>query len=163
MLDYNQICLGDKFGQFSIMRVPSTVETDFQLDLGNDQYWKNGGILTGAKIKFEQSARFYQINLISQLFLVNQVQDRRSFILALDIEGGIRLYHPVQSNQDRALLAKIEDQMRLEENYQSVTGRDQLLFRSYLGSVHGVIDLDLCQELLKSPLEKQERILNKVS
>ena len=29
LLDYNQICLVDKFGQFSILRTPSTVDTDF--------------------------------------------------------------------------------------------------------------------------------------
>lgn len=140
VLDYNTVALADKFGNISILRVPLTAEQEFSQEYVSFQNSINLNGNSGAVIKFDQIARFYNTNVITSLSLVNPQEK----IQAVDIEGGVWHVQTARTYIEVNLFQNLENFMRKTEVNKNLINREQINYRSYYGSVKGVIDLDLC-------------------
>ena len=149
LLDHHTVALIDKFGNFSVLRIPPDSEQELSEDFMTYKFkWENG-YLNGAPVKFDQLCSYYYQVLQTSIQKVTFNSSQEDALLLADIHGAIRLLVPFEFKADLDFFKHLELYLRLpQDGYPFLTDRDHLLFRSYHSSSRGVIDGDLCEQFI---------------
>lgn len=149
LLDHHTVALVDKFGNFSILRIPPDSEQELSEDFMTYKFkWENG-YLNGAPVKFDQLCAYYFQTLQTSIQKVTFISSQEDVLLMGDIHGSIRLMIPFEFKAELDFFKHLELYLRLpQDGYPFLTDRDHLLFRSYHASSRGVIDGNLCEQFI---------------
>jgi len=158
-LDYDTMMGADKFGNVFASRVPDKCDDDVQNPTGNRILWSTG-YLNSAKNKLSTVINFHCGELITSLQKTQLIPGGAELVVLGGIMGGIRVMMPLATREDVDFLVHLEMYMRTEQV--SLSGRDQLSFRSKFCPVKGVIDGDLCECFATLPLDRQKSIASEM-
>ncbi|XP_055331342.1 splicing factor 3B subunit 3-like [Paramacrobiotus metropolitanus] len=153
LLDYNTIAVGDKFGNVSVIRLPSSVNEDHEDDPAS--FWDRG-YLNGASQKAETVCMYYVGETLSSLQKVTLIPGGSESLVFTTLSGRIGALVPFTSREDRDFFQHLE--MHLRNEKPPLCGRDHLHFRSYYFPVKGVVDGDLCEQYNALDYAKQKEI-----
>jgi len=148
MLDYDTVAVADRFGNFSVLRLPANISEGVELD-GTALVTKRDTII-GAANKLEKQVEYHLGDTIVSLHKTALVQNSREVIHYVTLSGAVGVFIPFASRSDALLLQHLELFMRTEVPAQ-ITGREHLTYRSSYNPVKGVIDGDLCERFMSLP------------
>lgn len=156
ILDFNTVAAADKFGNFFVLRLPQSAEEEVTEDFVTYKLrWENS-YLNGAPVKFEQICAFYDVNGITSIQKVTNPRTSYEYIIAGNIEGKVSVYMPFETKSELDFFKHLELLMRSEEDgYEFITDRNHLLFRGYYSAVKGIVDGDLCEQIVHLKESKQ--------
>jgi splicing factor 3B subunit 3 len=143
-LDYDTVAVADRYGNFSVMRLPATVSEAAESD-GSALVVKRDGVFDSGNA-LEKLAEFYVGETIVSLQKAAFVHGAREAIYYVTVSGAIGVFIPFAQRNDALLSQNLELFMRTEEPAMML-GRDHLAFRSSYSPVKSVIDGDLCEHL----------------
>lgn len=156
LLDYSTVCLSDKFGNISILRVPVDANDDVEIDpTGSKGLWDRG-LLNGAANKCDLLAHFYVGEMVTSVQRATLIPGGSESLVYTTLSGSIGVLLPFASNEDYDFFQHLEMHMRAE--HQTLVGRDHNAFRSFYHPVKNVIDGDLCEQYNHLELAKQKMI-----
>ncbi|CAF1963976.1 unnamed protein product [Rotaria magnacalcarata] len=156
LLDYSTVCLADKFGNISILRVPVDANDDVEIDpTGSKGLWDRG-LLNGASNKCDLLSHFYVGEMVTSVQRATLIPGGSESLVYTTLSGSIGVLIPFASNEDYDFFQHLEMHMRAE--YQTLVGRDHLAFRSYYYPVKNVLDGDLCEQYNHLDINKQKMI-----
>ncbi|XP_055891647.1 splicing factor 3B subunit 3-like [Biomphalaria glabrata] len=156
ILDYNTVAIADKFGNATVIRLPSEVSDDVDEDpTGNKALWDRG-LLNGASQKADVIANFHVGEVVTSLQKATLIPGGSESLVYTTLSGSIGMLVPFTSHEDQDFFQHLEMYMRQE--YPSLCGRDHLAFRSYYFPVKNVIDGDLCEVFNSMEPSKQKSI-----
>lgn len=156
ILDYHSVAVGDKFGNFSILRVPQEASDDVDEDpTGVKSLWDRG-YLGGEKQKLEAICNFHVGEIIHSLQKTTLVPGLSEVIIYTTLSGTVGVFVPFQTQEEHEFFQNLEMHMRAEGSF--LVGRDHLSYRSYFFPVKHVIDGDLLEQYNTVELEKQKII-----
>lgn len=160
VLDYNTVAAADKFGNISILRLPSNVDDDVDEDpTGVKSLWDRGW-LGGASNKLENLANFHIGETITSIQKTTLIPGLSECILYCTISGSLGIMMPFTSFEDHEFFEHLEMHMRSENP--PLCGRDHLSFRSYYVPSRNVIDGDLCEQYNTLEYSKQKSIADEM-
>merc|ERR1711935_255141 len=154
-LDYDTIAGGDKFGNIFIVRVPGTVSDDIDNPTGSQLLWDTG-ILNGAPNKLETLVQFHVGETVTSLHRCALVPGGAEAIIYVTAMGSLGALLPSQTREDKDFFSHLEMHMRQE--FQPLTGRDHMSYRSYFAPVKDVADGELCELFTSLPYEQQQKV-----
>ncbi|XP_053201633.1 splicing factor 3B subunit 3-like isoform X1 [Panonychus citri] len=156
LIDYQTIAIGDKFGNFSILRLPHGVTDDVDEDpTGVKSLWDRGW-LGGASQKVETICSFHIGEIIHSLQKTTLIPGLSELILYTTLSGTVGVMVPFSSQEEHDFFQRIEMHLRSEAS--PLCGREHLSFRSYYFPVKNVIDGDLVEHYNLIDLNKQKAI-----
>ncbi|CAG9763976.1 unnamed protein product [Ceutorhynchus assimilis] len=156
ILDYDSIATADKFGNVSILRLPSNVTDDVEEDpTGNKALWDRG-LLNGASQKAGTVATFHIGETVTMLQKTTLIPGGSESLIYATLSGTIGVLVPFTSHDDHDFFQHLEMHMRSENA--PLGGRDHLSYRSYYFPVKNVIDGDLCEQYNALEPQKQRSI-----
>jgi len=159
VIDFHTVAIADKFGSFTILRLPQNAEEEFSEDFASYKFRWESGYLNGAPSKFSQLCQYYFINTITSIQKINMYWSQNDVILLGDIDGKITALLPFEYKSQLDFYNHLEMYLRTaDKGYNFITDRDHLLFRSYYSASKGIIDGDLCTQYLNLPKLKKEFI-----
>lgn len=170
LLDYETVCVGDKFENISILRSKdidsfnSTTGSSIRQDLSN-----NNNTLS----KFENICNFHVGQLVTCVAKTslnffsssnykefgNTVKRNEVVIYATSL-GTIGIFYPLETKDQVEFFSHLEMYMRIEQD--KITGRDHKAFRSLFSPVKCVIDGDLISEFYSLDESKQNSIASEL-
>jgi splicing factor 3B subunit 3 len=154
-LDYDTVCGGDKFGNAFVLRLPAAVSDDVDNPTGSKLLWDSGQ-LNGASHKLELQAQCHVGEVITAMHRAALVPGGAEAIVYVTAMGSVGALLPSATKEDRDFFTHLEMHMRQE--WQPLTGRDHMAFRSYFGPVKEVADGELCELFAALPLGSQRTI-----
>lgn len=156
MLDYNTVAGADKFGNISVIRLPTEVSDDVDEDpTGNKALWDRG-LLNGASQKADVISNFHIGEVVTSLQKATLIPGGSESLVYTTLSGSVGMLVPFTSHEDQDFFQHLEMYMRQE--YPSLCGRDHLAFRSYYFPIKNVIDGDLCEMFNSMETGKQKSI-----
>lgn len=132
VVDYSTVCVGDKFGNLSLLR---TSQVSSKLDVLCN--WHVGETVTS----------------LEKTCLVKGLE---TCLVYTTLSGSIGILVPLKSGEDQSFFEHLE--MHLRQNKDTISGRDHLSYRSYYSPSKHVIDGDLCQQFVTLDSSKQKSI-----
>lgn len=156
ILDYGTVAVGDKFGNFSILRVPQGVSDDVDEDPTGDKSFRDRGYLLGASQKLEAICNFHVGEIIHSLQKTTLVPGLSEVIIYSTLSGTIGVFVPFLTQEEHDFFQNLEMHMRSESSF--LVGRDHLSYRSYYFPDKHVIDGDLLEQYNSIEPEKQKAI-----
>ncbi|XP_041377174.1 splicing factor 3B subunit 3-like [Gigantopelta aegis] len=155
-LDYTTVAGADKFGNISIIRLPTDVSDDVDEDpTGNKALWDRG-LLSGASQKADIVASFHIGEVITSLQKATLIPGGSESLVYTTLSGAIGMLVPFTSHEDHDFFQHLEMYMRSE--YPPLCGRDHLGFRSYYYPIKNVLDGDLCEMFNSLDISKQKSV-----
>nr|CAH7759750.1 unnamed protein product [Callosobruchus chinensis] len=168
VLDYDTIATADKFGNVSILRLPSNVSDDVEEDpTGHKALWDRG-LLNGASQKADTISTFHVGETVTWLQKVTLIPGGSESLLYTTLSGTVGVLVPFTMHEDHDFFQHLEMHMRSENP--PLCGRDHLSFRSYYFPVkrhanmiffffsQNVIDGDMCEQYNSLDPAKQKSI-----
>lgn len=143
LLDYGTAAVGDKFGNISILRLPSDVNDDVQEDPSGTKALWTRGLLSGSSQKCDVLCSYHVGEIILSLQKSTLIPGGSESLVYTTLSGGIGMLVPFTSHEDHDFFQHLEMHMRNEAP--PLLGRDHLGFRSFYFPVKNVIDGDLCE------------------
>ncbi|KAI8334128.1 CPSF A subunit region-domain-containing protein [Blakeslea trispora] len=156
MVDYETVAGGDKFGNFFVNRLPSSVSREIDEDTTGNRIYHEKGYLQGAPNKVESVSEYFSGDIITSIHRASLLSGGREVLLTTSILGSISIYVPFISKEDVEFFQMLEMHMRAEAP--PLAGREHLLYRSYYIPVKNVIDGDLCEQFNQLPPQKRRMI-----
>ncbi|KAJ1914699.1 pre-mRNA-splicing factor rse1 [Mycoemilia scoparia] len=156
-LDNDTIAVGDKFGNFSILRLPELVSKELANDITGNRVLHAKPKLNGTAFKLQDSVNFHVGDIITSMHKVSLAASGRDVILFTTLLGSIQVAIPFVSKTDVEFFQTLEMHLRGIENI-SVCGRDHQAFRSIYGPIKRCVDGNLCEQFLSLPYEQQSNI-----
>ncbi|XP_069113923.1 splicing factor 3B subunit 3 [Argopecten irradians] len=156
MLDYNTVSGADKFGNITIIRLPTDISDEVDEDpTGNKALWDRG-VLNGASQKTEIVSNFHIGEVVTSLQKATLIPGGSESLVYTTLSGGIGMLVPFTSHEDHDFFQHLEMYMRSE--HPPLCGRDHLSFRSYYFPVKNVIDGDVCEMFNSIDISKQKAL-----
>lgn len=156
LLDYDTIATADKFGNVSILRLPSSVTDDVDEDpTGTKSLWDRG-LLSGASQKAENICTFHVGEIVMSLQKATLIPGGSESLLYATLSGSVGVLVPFTSREDFDFFQHLEMHMRNENP--PLCGRDHLSYRSAYYPVKNVMDGDLCEQFTSMDPAKQKSI-----
>jgi len=156
ILDYATVAIGDKFGNISIIRLPSTVNDNVDEDpTGTKALWDRG-LLNGASQKAETLSVIHIGEIPLALQKANLIPGGNDSLVYTTLSGSVGMLVPFTSHEDHDFFQHLEMHMRAENP--PICGRDHLSYRSYYYPVKNIIDGDLCEQFNTLDASKQKSI-----
>lgn len=156
LLDYNTVAGVDKFGNFSVARLPDSVNDDVDEDpTGVKSLWDRG-ILNGASQKCEILASYYLGETALSVQKTILTPGGLECVVYSTLAGGIGAFVPFTIKEDVDFFQHLEMHLRAENP--PLCGRDHLAYRSYYFPVKNVIDGDLCESYNQLDSKKKKAI-----
>jgi len=156
LLDYDTVAGADKFGNITVIRLPSGVSDEVDEDpTGVKALWDRG-LLNGASQKADIIANFHVGEVVLSLQKATLIPGGSESLVYTTITGSVGIVVPFTSHEDHEFFQHLEMHMRSENA--PVCGRDHLSFRSYYYPVKNVIDGDLCEQFNSIEPGKQKGI-----
>lgn len=153
-VDYETVAVGDRFGNFSLLRVPEEAskiaDEDFNaVHLRNLEPTFNAS----AHFRFQQIASYHLEDVPTSISL------ERDMLVVSCLLGSVSVFVPVPTNKEASQLKTVEK--FVAELDPGLIGRDHLKFRGYYVPVQDVVDGDLLGEFLGLSKEKREEVAKK--
>ncbi|CAF0767120.1 unnamed protein product [Didymodactylos carnosus] len=156
LLDYSTVCVTDKFGNITVLRLPADANDEVDIDpTGSKGLWDRG-LLNGASNKCDVLSQFHIGEIVTSVQRATLIPGGSESLVYTTISGTIGALLPFSSHEDHDFFQHLEMHMRSE--YQTLCGRDQSAFRSYYLPVKHVIDGDLCEQYSNLDMAKQKLI-----
>lgn len=156
ILDFTTCALADKFGNITILRLPSDINDDVQDDPSGTKALWSRGILSGASQKCETLCSYHVGETVLSLQKTTLIPGGSESLVYTTISGGIGMLVPFTSHEDHDFFQHLEMHMRNESP--PILGRDHLAYRSYYFPVKNVIDGDLCELFNSMDYSKQKNL-----
>lgn len=152
LLDHSTVASGDRFGNFAVLRVPSDVSDEAEVDpSGVGMTWEHRDF-SGAPNKFDIAACFHVGDPITAM----QKSQNGQYIIYATVSGRIGAMIPMSKDSEASILKKLEREMRNREN--TLCGRVHELYRSYYSPLTNVTDGDLVKEYMELSDSEQREI-----
>lgn len=161
MLDYETIAVADRFGSFSVLRLPTSVGEDLDNEATAGAVAAKREHLYGAPFKLERLAEFYLGDTITSLSKAALSYGSREVLLYTTISGAVGIFLPFTSRDEALLFQTLETTLRQEPSL-SLAGRDHLLYRSYYAAVKAIMDGDLCEMITNLPGDRMHFVTSAV-
>ena len=164
VLDYSTVACVDKFGNFSILRLPADANDDLQsqdasFSSSSRLLWEQGH-LNGAPNKLEVLCHYYIGELATSIHKCSMKLEGKEVLLVSTISGAILAFVPCKTKEEIYFFTHLEMYMRQESP--TILQRDHLSFRSYFHPLKNVVDSDLCERYSLLPLDKQKEFAEDV-
>eukprot|EP00775_Hariotina_reticulata_P013008 gene13008-13137_t len=156
LLDYDTVAAADKFGNFSVLRLPADVSAQIEEDPTGGKLAAQMGKLGGAPHKLDNVVQFHVGDTITALSRAVMQPGGSEVLLYGTIMGGIGALFPFQAKEDKDFFLHLEMHMRQE--HPPLGGRDHLGFRSAYFPTREVVDGDLCSQFPAMPAAKQQAV-----
>eukprot|EP00038_Savillea_parva_P021739 m.35912 g.35912 ORF g.35912 m.35912 type:complete len:1203 (-) comp5341_c0_seq1:190-3798(-) len=144
LLDYSTAAGVDKFGNFTVVRLPEGCSDDVDEDpTGSKALWDRG-LLGGASQKVQLMANYHLGETALSLQRAVLTPGGSESLVYTTMAGGIGVVVPFTSKGDVDFFSHLEMHMRAEAV--PICGRDHLAYRSTYTPVKNVIDGDLCEQ-----------------
>ncbi|TPP60423.1 Splicing factor 3B subunit 3 [Fasciola gigantica] len=128
VLDPSTVAISDKFGNVSVLRLPSGVVDDVEDDpSGNRALWDRG-LLGGASQKVEVLCHFYVGEVVSSLQKATLIPGGSEGIVYATLSGAVGMLVPFSSRDAYDFFQHLELHMRSEGL--SLVGREHVHYRS---------------------------------
>jgi splicing factor 3B subunit 3 len=152
LLDSSTVACGDRFGNFTVLALPTGVGQDADIDpSGVGMVWEHPG-MCGSPNKVDIATMFHVGDLITGLTLSNTGE----CLFWGTVGGQIGAMIPFRDPLEWRLCRRLENELR--DQQKGVCGRVHLMYRSYSAPVKNVCDGDLLMMFLEMSDEEQERI-----
>lgn len=153
ILDYDTVAVGDKFGNFAILRVPVDISHMIEEDVTDGYEFVSGYGIT--PFKFEMVCSYYVGDVVTSILAYNYSSRSIKFEVMIfsTLGGDLGVLLPLTKAEDVDLFQHVEIYMRQE--CQPFLGWSHLSFRSYYFPCRNVIDGDLCESYTSLCLSKQ--------
>jgi splicing factor 3B subunit 3 len=153
-LDYNTVCVSDKFDTLTTIRVPSAARNDEGGDFSGLRLKADTSYITGQTHKLETLTSFHVGETVTAVEKAALMPGGAELICYATIMGSIGVLYPVPNREEVDFLQHLELFMRTERP--PLCGRDHAMFRSFYAPVSNTIDGDLCEQysLLKAESQK---------
>lgn len=156
LLDCDTVAGADKFGNISVIRLPTAISDEIDEDpTGVKALWDRGW-LGGSSQKAEVIANFHIGEVVLSLQKATLIPGGSESLVYTTLSGSIGVLVPFTSHEDHDFFQHLEMHMRSENP--PLCGRDHLSYRSYYFSVKNVIDGDLCEQFNSLEPAKQKSI-----
>jgi len=156
LLDCNTAAGADKFGNVTIIRLPTAISDEVEEDpTGVKALWDRGW-LGGSSQKADIITNFHVGEVILSLQKATLIPGGSESLVYTTLSGSIGVLVPFTTHEDHDFFQHLEMYMRSENP--PLCGRDHLSFRSYYYSVKNVIDGDLCEQFNSLEPAKQKSI-----
>ncbi|XP_067136925.1 splicing factor 3B subunit 3 [Centruroides vittatus] len=156
LLDYDTVAGADKYGNISVIRLPTVISDDVDEDpTGVKALWDRGW-LGGSSQKAEVIANFHVGEIVLSLQKATLIPGGSESLVYTTLSGTVGVLVPFTSHEDHDFFQHLEMHMRSENP--PLCGRDHLSFRSYYFPVKNVIDGDLCEQFNSLEPAKQKSI-----
>eukprot|EP00037_Helgoeca_nana_P016235 m.152812 g.152812 ORF g.152812 m.152812 type:complete len:1222 (+) comp23416_c0_seq1:49-3714(+) len=144
LLDYSTAAGVDKFGNFTVVRLPEGASDDVDDDpTGSKALWDRG-LLGGASQKVELMANYHIGETALSLQRAVLTPGGSESLVYTTMAGGVGVFLPFTSKSDVDFFSHLE--MHLRSEAVPICGRDHLSYRSAYTPVKNVIDGDLCEQ-----------------
>ncbi|ODQ77704.1 hypothetical protein BABINDRAFT_41141 [Babjeviella inositovora NRRL Y-12698] len=154
MLDYDTVIGGDKFGNVWVVRCPETTSR-----LSDDEHGLvDTAFLAGAPHRVNALCHFHLQDVPTSFSRGAMTMGGLETVVYTGIQGLVGVLAPIATKHDVAFFTKLETAMR--ENFESITGREHLIFRGYYVPVKGVVDGDLVEMYGVLPGSVKAKIAN---
>lgn len=157
MLDFDTAAGSDKFGNFFIVRVPSSISEEAELDTLSISQSGRQEYFFGAGIKLDHLADFYLGDVIVMMQKVSLVHGQKAVILYVTILGAIGVFIPFASRESALSMQNLEGIMRSERDA-ILAARNHLSYRSSFQPARSIIDGDLIETFLGLNRTRQDKI-----
>uniref|UniRef100_A0A7S2F9J7 DNA damage-binding protein 1 n=1 Tax=Octactis speculum TaxID=3111310 RepID=A0A7S2F9J7_9STRA len=154
-LDYDTVAGADKFGNVFVIRLPTSVSDDVDNPTGSRLLWDTG-LLNGAPNKLDTLMQFHVGETVTSIHRCALVPGGAEAIVYVTVMGSLGALLPSQTREDKDFFTHLEMHMRQE--FQPVTGRDHMSYRSYFAPVKEVADGELCELFTSLPYEQQQKV-----
>eukprot|EP01002_Notosolenus_urceolatus_P016192 NODE_974_length_1643_cov_8.698243_g803_i0.p1 GENE.NODE_974_length_1643_cov_8.698243_g803_i0~~NODE_974_length_1643_cov_8.698243_g803_i0.p1 ORF type:complete len:531 (-),score=128.22 NODE_974_length_1643_cov_8.698243_g803_i0:50-1426(-) len=166
-LDPRTVLAGDKFGSVQVFRCPGDVNPDTVVDptaeagaTGRwlwDQAAASDFTVGGHRRTSDIIASFYLgDDIITGLHRVTLPGDPTGVVIYSTLMGAVGVLIPLKSKDDAEFLSLLE--MKIREEKTPLSGRDQLMFRSYYAPVKNMIDGDYIHQFQECSPDAQRTI-----
>jgi len=156
MLDYNTVAGVDKFGNFTVAKLPEGTNDDVDEDpTGAKTLWDRG-VLNGASQKCEIVASYHLGETALSLQKAVLTPSGSECLVYSTLAGSIGAIVPFTIKEDVDFFQNLEMHLRAENP--PLCGRDHLSYRSYYFPVKNVIDGDLCEQYNSLDVKKKTQI-----
>ncbi|CAH8491836.1 unnamed protein product [Dicrocoelium dendriticum] len=156
VLDPSTVAVSDKFGNVSVLRLPSGVIDDIEDDpSGNRALWDRG-FLSGASQKIDVLCHFYVGEVVTTLQKATLIPGGSEGIVYSTLSGGLGMLVPFSSRDAYDFFQHLELHMRSEGL--SLVGREHVHYRSQHYPCRNVIDGDACEIFNSLEPSKQRSI-----
>jgi splicing factor 3B subunit 3 len=154
LLDWNQVAVGDKFGNISVLRLPRGADVG-AIDLtGQRALWDSSREDTTPKL--ELLCQYYVGEVVTGMTRSSLVAGGAESLIYVTVSGRIGALVPFLSRDDVEFYTQLEAALRADTP--RPTGRDPQSYRSYYAPMMHVVDGDLCDAFNSLPLEQQTKI-----
>ncbi|XP_030832053.1 splicing factor 3B subunit 3 [Strongylocentrotus purpuratus] len=156
LLDHDTVMCADKFGNITVLRLPTSVNDNLDEDpTGVKALWDRG-LLNGASQKTDVVSSFFIGETVLSLQKATLIPGGSESVVYTTLSGAIGVLVPFTAHEDHDFFQHLEMHMRSE--YAPLCGRDHLSYRSYYYPVKNVIDGDLCEQYNSMELSKQRTV-----
>ncbi|CAG9466962.1 unnamed protein product [Pedinophyceae sp. YPF-701] len=143
LLDYDTVCVADKFGNVGVLRLPADASARVENDPSAGKAFDTPGA-TSAPFKLEAVCNFHVGEVVTSLRKTVLQSGGTPLICYGTIGGAVGVLYPFANEEDRDFFQDLELHMRQE--HPPLCGRDHMAYRSYYFPVKGTIDGDLCEQ-----------------
>eukprot|EP01028_Stygiella_incarcerata_P012604 TRINITY_DN7926_c0_g1_i1.p1 TRINITY_DN7926_c0_g1~~TRINITY_DN7926_c0_g1_i1.p1 ORF type:complete len:1261 (+),score=358.49 TRINITY_DN7926_c0_g1_i1:117-3785(+) len=159
-MDMLSIAGADKFGNFYVSRLSSSVDDSEDEVSGGDRFlWKRGQT-NGANQKAMDIINFHVGDVITSLRPASLVLGGVQSIIYSTIGGSIGAFVPFSRKSDVEFFKKLEELMRQETL--PLCGMEHMKYRSLFVPVRNVVDGDFVESFTTLPREIQDRIADEL-
>ncbi|KAH0792774.1 pre-mRNA-splicing factor rse1 [Histomonas meleagridis] len=152
LLDRSTVATGDRFGNFSILRLPFDVSDDAEIDpSGVGMIWEHHD-MCGCPNKFDLAVNYHVGDPITGLDLSTSEE----CIVYGTVGGQIGVMIPFITDVEASICRKLEIEVR--KRRPTLCGRVHEMFRSYYAPVKCVVDGDMVLEYLNMNQNEQHEI-----
>lgn len=144
-LDYDTVAAADRFGNFTVLRLPAEMSAAVEED-------PTAGNL--APNKFQSIANFHVGDTITSIERATMQSHGKEVLIYTTINGAVGAIIPLPSKDAVDFFQQLEMYMRQEAP--SLVGRDHLAYRSSYVPVRSVVDGDLCVMFGGLPIDVQK-------
>ena len=132
-LDYDTVAAADRFGNFTVLRLPAEMSAAVEEDPTAGNLSPN---------KFQSIANYYVGDTITSIERATMQSHGKEILIYTTINGAVGAFIPLSSKDSVDFFQQLEMHMRQEAP--SLVGRDHLAYRSSYMPVRSVVDGDLC-------------------
>lgn len=146
-LDYDTVAAADRFGNFTVLRLPAEMSAAVEEDPTAGNLSPN---------KFQSIANFYVGDTITSIERATMQSHGKEILMYTTINGAVGAVIPLSSKENVDFFQQLEMHMRQEAP--SLVGRDHLAYRSSYTPVRSVVDGDLCVMFGGLPINVQKSV-----
>eukprot|EP00180_Rhodochaete_pulchella_P001937 Plantae.Rhodophyta-Rhodochaete_pulchella.ctg2915.p2 GENE.Plantae.Rhodophyta-Rhodochaete_pulchella.ctg2915~~Plantae.Rhodophyta-Rhodochaete_pulchella.ctg2915.p2 ORF type:complete len:218 (+),score=28.91 Plantae.Rhodophyta-Rhodochaete_pulchella.ctg2915:3-656(+) len=156
LLDYSTVATGDKFGNFSVSRLPPEISGAAEDDPVAGSL-REGSYALDNKMVTECS---FHVGSMVQIISTGMFGGTHEAIIYGTLEGAIGVMAPFLVQSEISFFQQLEQQLR--DRDLSLCGREHLSYRSAFSPNRHVVDGDLCELFLQLSHKNQKEVAEEI-